>query len=139
MAFLRAKEEDEVQFQMAPMIDIVFLLLIFFLVATSFINPESQFPTDLPKKEQREETEELPKQFSVMVTRTGIVVNKRKMKKAAFRDALIRQTSLGEDVYVFVDSEDDATHQDVVEILDMATEVGAKVTVVPPYEIIETR
>ena len=139
MAFLRAKEEDEVQFPMAPMIDVVFLLLIFFLVATSFINPESQFPTDLPKKEQREETEELPKQFSVMVTRTGIVVNKRKMKKAAFRDALIRQTSLGEDVYVFVDSEDDAVHQDMVEVLDIATDVGAKVTVVPPYEVIETR
>jgi biopolymer transport protein ExbD len=138
VAFLRAKEEDEIQFQMAPMIDVVFLLLIFFLVATSFISPESQFPTDLPKKEQREQTEELPKQFTVMVTPTGLIVNKRKMKKAAFRDALIAQKIGGEDVYVFVDSEDDARHQDVVDVLDIATDVGAKVTVVPPYEI-ETR
>ena len=134
MAFLRAKEEDEIQFPMAPMIDVVFLLLIFFLVATSFINPESQLATDLPRKEQREEIEELPKQFIVVVTRTGILVNKRKMKKALFRSKLIALKGYGEDVYVFLDSKDDATHEDMVEILDMVTQIGAKVTVVPPYE-----
>ncbi len=134
MAFLRAKEEDEIQFPMAPMIDVVFLLLIFFLVATSFINPESQLATDLPRKEQREEIEELPKQFIVVVTRTGILVNKKKMKKALFRSKLIALKGYGEDVYVFLDSKDDATHEDVVEILDMVTQIGAKVTVVPPYE-----
>jgi biopolymer transport protein ExbD len=134
VAFLRAKEEDEIQFQMAPMIDVVFLLLIFFLVATSFINPESQIATDLPRKEQREETEELPQQFTVLVTSQGIQVNKRKMTMAAFRSKLINLKSYGEEVYVFVDSTDDATHEDMVRLLDMVAQVGAKVTVVPPYE-----
>jgi biopolymer transport protein ExbD len=135
VAFLRATDDEDIQFQMAPMIDVVFLLLIFFLVATSFVAPEAQIGTDLPRKEQREETDELPKQFTVMVTKDGIVVNKRPMKKAAFRDMLIGQAAGGEDVYVFVDSKDDARHQDVVEVLDVARDVGAKVTVVPPYEL----
>ena len=133
MAFLRAKEEEDIQFQMAPMIDVVFLLLIFFLVATSFISEESQIQTNLPQK-QEEPEEEVPQQFVVMVTKKGILVNKRPIKKALFRDKLIRLKSGGEEVYVFVDSKDDAVHQDVVEILDMVTDVGAKVTVVPPYE-----
>jgi len=133
VAFLRAKEEEDIQFQMAPMIDVVFLLLIFFLVATSFISEESQIQTNLPQK-QEEPEEEVPQQFVVMVTKKGILVNKRPIKKALFRDKLIRLKSGGEEVYVFVDSKDDAVHQDVVEILDMVTDVGAKVTVVPPYE-----
>ena len=134
MAFLRAREEEDLQFQMAPMIDVVFLLLIFFLVATSFIHPESQIPTDLPQKRLTEEIADLPQQFQVMVTSKGIEVNKRKMKKAAFRVQLVSYIGRGEEVYVFVDSKDDARHEDVVEVLDMATDVGAKVTVVPPYE-----
>ena len=134
MAFLRAKEDEDIKFQMAPMIDVVFLLLIFFLVATSFISEESQIPTNLPQKQEMEEEQELPKQFTVVVTSKGILVNKRPMKKAVFRHKLIRVMSGGEEVYVFVDSKDDALHQDVVEILDMVTDVGAKVTVVPPYE-----
>lgn len=134
MAFLRAREDEDIQFQMAPMIDVVFLLLIFFLVATTFLNPETQLRTDLPQKKELEEQPDLPKQFTVVVTKTGIKVNKRAMKKAIFRDKLAMLKSLGEEVYVFVDSEDDARHEDVVEVLDMVAEVGADVTVVPPYE-----
>lgn len=135
MAFLRAKEDEDIQFQMAPMIDVVFLLLIFFLVATSFISEESQIGTDLPQKQVRQEPpEDLPKQFTVVVGKNGIVVNKRRMEKAAFRDKLIALKSGGEEIYVFVDMKDDARHGDVIEVLDMTREVGAKVTVVPPYE-----
>jgi len=134
VAFLRAREDEDIQFQMAPMIDVVFLLLIFFLVATTFLNPETQLRTDLPQKKELEEQPDLPKQFTVVVTKTGIKVNKRAMKKAIFRDKLAMLKSLGEEVYVFVDSEDDARHEDVVEVLDMVAEVGADVTVVPPYE-----
>jgi biopolymer transport protein ExbD len=136
VAFLRARDEEDIQFQMAPMIDVVFLLLIFFLVATSFISAESQIGTDLPqKREQQFVPEEMPKQFMVVVGKGGIVVNKRPMKKAEFRDKLIALVVLGEEIYVFVDVKDNARHGDVIEILDMVREVGAKVTVVPPYEV----
>ena len=135
MAFLRAKEEEDIQFQMAPMIDVVFLLLIFFLVATSFLNPETHLRTDLPQKEQTDEPP--PKQFTVLVAKDHIKVNKRKMGKQAFLNRLAHQKALGEDVHVFVDSTDDAFHKDVVWILDEVTKIGASVTVVPPYEEVE--
>lgn len=135
MAFLRVKEEEDIQFQMAPMIDVVFLLLIFFLVATTFLNPETYLRTDLPQKEQTDDPP--PKQFTVLVAKDRIEVNKRKMGKQAFLNKVAHLKALGEDVYVFVDSTDDALHEDVVEMLDKITEIGAKVTVVPPYEEVE--
>jgi biopolymer transport protein ExbD len=135
VAFLRAREDEDIDFQMAPMIDVVFLLLIFFLVAASFINPETQMATDLPQKRQIEDKPpDLPQQYQVMVTKAGILVNNNKMTKAGFRDLLINDIGRGEETYVFVDAKDDARHEDVVEVLDVATDVGAKVTVVPPYE-----
>lgn len=137
MAFLRAKEPEDVEFQMAPLIDCVFLLLIFFLTATSFISPETKIATDLPKKEQQQQDVALPRQFLVVVTEKGILVNKREMKKTTFRNNLIALRAGGEEVYVFVDATDEAEHGDFVEILDMVRDVGAKVTVQPPYEEIE--
>ncbi|MBN1918593.1 MAG: biopolymer transporter ExbD [Verrucomicrobia bacterium] len=123
---------------MAPMIDCVFLLLIFFLVATSFIHPESQVPTDLPRKEQREQDEETPTQFIVMVTKHGrIKLNGHDSTLARLRAALVSQVAHGEEAYVFIDAEDEAQHEFFVKVLDLVREVGAKVTVQPPYEEID--
>lgn len=41
-------EEEDVEVQMAPLIDCVFLLLIFFLVATSLKKIEKELPLDPP-------------------------------------------------------------------------------------------
>jgi len=134
VAFLRAKDDEDIQFQMAPMIDVVFLLLIFFLIATSFLNPETHIATNLPKKELRLETEEQPLQFMVVVTGKGLKEKGKPISKRKFLNKVGNAMSGGEEAFVFVDSTDDARHQEVVEILDALTERGAKVTVVPPYE-----
>lgn len=142
MAFLRAKDDEDIQFQMAPMIDVVFLLLIFFLIATSFVNPETQIVTNLPKKELQLETEEQPKQFTVVVTKPTKVEGrwlkyKFQGKHVPGKKILYvvgRSTVGGEDASVFVDFTDDAREQDVVEIMDALKEMKVNVTVVPPYE-----
>jgi len=46
---VRLDDEDDVQVQMAPLIDCVFLLLSFFLVATTLKKIEKELPLDLPE------------------------------------------------------------------------------------------
>ena len=46
------------RFAITPMIDIVFLLIIFFLVATHFVKSETQSPVDLPEATQAEAHDE---------------------------------------------------------------------------------
>ena len=41
-------DDDDIAVDMGPMIDIVFLLLIFFLVATVMKKPEQEIPVELP-------------------------------------------------------------------------------------------
>ena len=45
---IREMEEETPEVQMAPLIDCVFLLLIFFLVATTLKKIEKELPLDLP-------------------------------------------------------------------------------------------
>ena len=48
------KDDDETQLDMTPMLDIVFIMLIFFIVTTSFVK-ESGVALDRPDPNQNQE------------------------------------------------------------------------------------
>jgi len=50
MRFHDVEEEDDMRINLDPMIDCVFLLIIFFLATTSFIKLEQDLSIDLPKQ-----------------------------------------------------------------------------------------
>lgn len=55
MARIRRRHRRQVEgADLTPMIDVVFLLLVFFMVATNFVEETQQFPVELPKAEQAE-------------------------------------------------------------------------------------
>ena len=123
---------DEVTFQLAPMIDVVFQLLIFFLLATSFQKFEAKLDSDLPQ--QQEEPETPPKQYIVKVTRDGLLVNDQKMSKSGFMNLILEVIQYDPNQYVFIDGQDDAIYRDVIEIFDELNRNNVNVTVIPPYE-----
>lgn len=123
---------DEVTFQLAPMIDVVFQLLIFFLLATSFQKFEAKLDSDLPQ--QQEEPETPPKQYIVKITRDGLLVNDQKMSKSGFMNLILEVIQYDPNQYVFIDGQDDAIYRDVIEIFDELNRNNVNVTVIPPYE-----
>ena len=128
-----SSQGDEPGFQLAPMIDVVFQLLIFFLLATSFQKFEAKIDSDLPQQQQ-EEPDKKPKQIIVKVTAGGLIVNNLPMKK---REFALRMATLKEhdpNQFVFIDGSDDALHRDVIEIFDTLNQMDISVTVIPPYE-----
>jgi biopolymer transport protein ExbD len=46
---IRIEDDDQVEVQMAPLVDCVFLLIIFFLVATTLRKIEKELPLELPE------------------------------------------------------------------------------------------
>lgn len=64
-------EDDSVEPQMAPLIDCVFLLLIFFLVATTLKKLERQLPVALPPATQAVEVATAPNTLIVGVDING--------------------------------------------------------------------
>ncbi|SMP48813.1 biopolymer transport protein ExbD [Neorhodopirellula lusitana] len=64
-------EEESIEPQMAPLIDCVFLLLIFFLVATTLKKLERQLPVSLPPAVQAQEVAMDPQTLVIGVDLEG--------------------------------------------------------------------
>lgn len=64
---------DEFVLNMTPMIDIVFLLLIFFMVTTTFMNEEQRIDVELPRAESPGVAIEVPDAISLTIEEDGTV------------------------------------------------------------------
>ena len=112
---------------MTSLIDVVFLLLIFFMVSTSFVK-QSKITISLPEVESQAVIDELPQQIDIMITETGtILINGRELinnRAETIRNAL-QKTSNGDNTLSLTISADANTkHQHVVTAMDVAGRLG---------------
>ena len=74
---LRQRAQPEVN--LTSLIDVVLLLLIFFMVSTSFVK-QSQIAIRLPEAESSAIVEEPPQQIDIMITESGTyLINSREL------------------------------------------------------------
>ncbi len=57
---IRTTKADKIEAQMAPMIDVVFQLLIFFMLTLKIVEPEGDFSINMPIGAPTEQSSELP-------------------------------------------------------------------------------
>ncbi len=62
---------SSLRFNITPLIDVVFQLIIFFLVASHFVRHESHAPVELPDATRQERDEDGPKRITITVTADG--------------------------------------------------------------------
>ena len=70
----RRKGGDEVEMQMGPMIDMVFLLLVFFMVTAKPIKKESDINIGLPGKVEQSESLDIPDELRISIQENGQVI-----------------------------------------------------------------
>ena len=121
----RAKAEPEVN--MTSLIDVVLLLLIFFMVSTSFVK-QSQISIRLPEAESTAIVEDIPGQLDIMITEQGtFLLNGRELinnRPETIRNA-IQKLSGGDTSLPFTISADVNTrHQYVITAMDVAGKLG---------------
>ena len=76
MRRLRKKQQDKPEIPIAPLIDAVFLLLIYFMVTSSLEKQEADISFELPGTVEQEEPVELPDEQIIEIREDGqIVVN----------------------------------------------------------------
>ncbi|MFO7534313.1 MAG: biopolymer transporter ExbD [Kiritimatiellia bacterium] len=74
MKFSGKLKEAPVGFQIAPMIDVVFLLLIFFVTSQIYAQWESEIDIRLPTAKTAQEEPRMPGEIIVNVSREGVVM-----------------------------------------------------------------
>ena len=122
----RPNRRDEVDLDITPLIDVVFLLLIFFMVSTTFEH-NSEINITLPSS-SKEITEAKPDAVNVGLDSEGnVYINDKALVnaqmdtiKTALSDALV---GLNEPP-VIISADANASHQSVVRVMDAARQLG---------------
>jgi biopolymer transport protein ExbD len=122
---VRAKAEPEVN--LTSLIDVVLLLLIFFMVSTSFVK-QSQISIRLPAADSAAIVEEVPDQLDIMITETGTyLVNGRELinsRPETIRNALQKLSGGDASLPLTISADANARHQFVVTAMDVAGKLG---------------
>ena len=122
---LRPKTQPEVN--LTSLIDVVLLLLIFFMVSTSFVK-QSQIAISLPQADSATVVEEVPQQIDIMITETGtFLINNRELinsRPETIRNALQKISGGSNSLPLTISADANAKHQDVVTAMDVAGRLG---------------
>jgi len=110
---------------LTPMVDVVFLLVIFFMVSTTFITMESGLPVDLPSAQTSvTEPSTLP---TVTITKDEhIFVGGSAVSQAQLIDAVRQQMSSSGYTTVVLRADTTVPHGLVVRVMDLIKQAGAK-------------
>jgi biopolymer transport protein ExbD len=108
------------------LIDVVFLLLIFFMVSTTF-ERETQILLELPQASGEEPTEE-PSELEITVDRHGVFyVNKLEVINTeieTLKSAIAKAVGDRRDINVIITADAKTPHQSVMTVMDAASQMG---------------
>jgi biopolymer transport protein ExbD len=122
---LRPKAEPEVN--MTSLIDVVLLLLVFFMVSTSFVK-QSQISIRLPEADSSAIVEEVAGQLDIMITEQGtFLINGRELinnRPETIRNALQKLSAGNTRMPLTISADGNTPHQYVVTAMDVAGKLG---------------
>lgn len=123
---LRQTKKDTAEINLTPLIDVVFLLLIFFMVSTTF-QREAELSIELPEA-STEAQEKKDKPIEVAIDAGGsYYVNGRALlnkQPKTLRRALQKAAGDRSSVPVVISADANASHQSVVVVMDAARQLG---------------
>lgn len=136
---LKSRSNEEPDVNLTSLIDVVLLLLIFFMITTSFVR-ETEINLRLPEASAEPASGETPEALEIMVTESGsYLVNGRQLvnnERRTLRAAIERLIGDDRSMPVQIRADANATHQAVVTAMDVTGQLGFVniniATVMPP-------
>ena len=123
---IRAQKKDDLDVNITPLIDVVFLLLIFFMVSTTF-ERESEIEVTLPEASIDKPVSD-KKSIEVTVNSQGtFFVNGQRVVNTqitTLKQALLKVAAGREDPPVIINADKSAQVQSMVTIMDAARQLG---------------
>lgn len=123
---LRPQRKEELELNITPLIDVVFLLLIFFMVSTTF-ERESEIKITLPKVSQEGGEAESQVVQVAIDANERIYIDERPLEDArlaTIRAAIAASGQALEEPAVVIKADSGVSHQLVVRVMDAARQSG---------------
>ena len=117
---LRTDSLEEPQLNLTPMIDIVFLLIIFFMVGTRFSEIEQQYDIELPTASTVTPMTSRPDAIVLNVARTGVVtVSGTKVTLTELQQRLETARKAYAEQAVLIRGDGEGMYQSIVDVMDI--------------------
>ncbi|QOL27163.1 biopolymer transporter ExbD [Thalassotalea sp. LPB0316] len=122
MARKRIREEEEAAIDMTPMLDIVFIMLIFFIVTTSFVKEAG---IEVNKPTAVNQTKHKNANVFIAVNGNGEVwLDKKKIDIERVTAKLEKLLAEQPTDVIFIQADKEATHSNVVKVMDAIKAAG---------------
>jgi len=123
MNFRSTLRQESVGFQIAPMIDIVFLLLSFFISSQLFAQWEAEIDITLPTAQTGETPQRLPGEIIINVRADGtMMVNGQELDEEELGSMLRRLAELFPGQPVLLRADQATAYKNVIRVLDLCRE-----------------
>lgn len=134
---MRRTEHPQIELQIAPMIDVCFLLLFFYILTSKPVKPESDMSMSLPGTVAQEQSLELPDEQRVAILENGQVVLNEQPLDTPTSSALpallatlkrFKESAAANktEALLTIDAADTAPHQRIVDVLSVCADAGIK-------------
>lgn len=111
---------ERIMFQIAPMVDILLFLLVFFMLTWNFSRNEAELDVKVPAAQEGKETRRPAGEVILNVKKDGgIVMNRRPMSSEELLDTLSRIAKLYPDQAVILRGDENVNYRYVVDVLDI--------------------
>ncbi len=128
MKLRRHKKPDNLRVNLTPLIDTVFLLLIFFMMTTTF-NKESQLNINLPEAKSEPTTEQQPPLRIIVNVKGEFAINDIdhaliNTKLETLKRALKRAAGKESNPPLLISADENAPHHAVMKVMEAARDLG---------------
>ncbi len=125
MKFRKRPEPHVLGFQIAPMVDILLVLLCFFIVTWSFARKEMELDVKVPAAQSSKEASPVINQTVLNVKADGTIVwNRKTMAPGDLLTRLKQLSGLYPDYAIILRGDERANYKSIVNVLDLCREAG---------------
>ncbi len=121
----QVREPETSVFPLAPMVDVVFLLLIFFIATMQFSQSERELNVSVPVAEEGADAKQTVGEIIVNVRADGtVVVDQAEMSQAQLFAKLTRIAAVHKNQAIRIRGDAKVEYQEIVRVIDVCQKAG---------------
>ncbi len=124
MDFSADRSRPPLVLELTPLIDVVFLLLLFFMVSTTFVDDASGLKVDLPRSNNRQALGEASDVIVVLSADGRIAIDGEAVDREGLRAKLRSRAEADPSTLVVVRADQGLAHGRVVAVMDTVRDLG---------------
>ncbi|WP_158279926.1 ExbD/TolR family protein [Coraliomargarita sinensis] len=135
MARRRKSHPPEEDFPMTPMIDMVFLLLVFFMTVSTLAQADKQVKLDLPESEQSDVPDDLSDRGTVSLDADGnLYLGARPLDIEGMQGEMKQALEANPELRIHVRADSQTPYREIRKVLNACAEVGAYEVIYATYQ-----